>query len=380
VRGNSILVPVDELLRRVVNDKPWVDLIDLDDVLFIELPAPRPFESALHGFLMSLKESLPAIRTRIWARYDAFRDIVEIVILHAPAQGCSQRDITAWRCARGVYEPVWKQIQSVLREQGVDLFDGDLSSDFPSAYLRFQRPAAMPKPARGSVLAEKNRLPLDAFYQLLVERGRWSEVRWTSYRFSFWAWTSARMARERAGQTVLCPAVGIRIDPWLFAHAGCRVVALDTASAAIEMLAHPERYPRVLSRKAYDSQMLMGNGSEWPRPISEMPALENAAVCRTLRERIAFLAASVEHLPVCSRSVGTIFAGFDGLPEGVDIYSMIEEWLRVLGPGGHIFVMLNDRSFSLVKAYLLQRGLSDDAASAAPAISDAGSFTLMAGG
>jgi hypothetical protein len=190
---------------------------------------------------------------------------------------------------------------------------------------------------------EVEHLPWDERYHYLLDRATWGSIRHMVFRFSSLAEYFAARCVEFGLLRVFIPSVGLCVHPWLFADRGVSVVTTDAAGSALAALSEPDRWPRLYSRAAFErwdiaesaSYATQGN----PDYFTRMPDLENRAVGESLRQRITFAQGDWADLPLAGGSVDAIFAT-NALPResSAEQLRVLREWVRVVRPGGLVFI------------------------------------------
>lgn len=202
-------------------------------------------------------------------------------------------------------------------------------------------------------------------YALLLGETPWSDLREDAYRWSFLAERLASYAARHELRTALCCSVGLNVDPWLLAAAGLRVVAVEEAWPALEATAHPERLPGLYSADAKERwhvrQAHTYVGQVNPEAFDLMPDLARPEVVAELSRRTLWLRADQGRLPLPPASVDVVFT-CNALPRGEESAprtALLDEWLRVLRPGGLVVLaMHNARGICReVRGLLSARGL-----------------------
>lgn len=226
-----------------------------------------------------------------------------------------------------------------------------------------------------------------ARYTLLLRETPWRDLREDAYRWSFLAERLASYATRHGLRTALCCSVGLNVDPWLLAAAGLRVVALDEAWPAVEATAHPGRLPRLYSdaKERWDiRQTHTYSGHVNPEAFDRMPDLARPEVVAELSARTLWLHADQGRLPLPTASIDLIFT-CNALPRGDEPAPrtvLLDEWLRVLRPGGLVFLaMHNARGICReVRGLLTDRGLAEVSVRApdGPAPGPRGAFAIFA--
>lgn len=219
-------------------------------------------------------------------------------------------------------------------------------------------------PFRGPVreaFPEIKHLPWDEQYRYLLERATWESLRHTVFRFSKLAESFAVRCAEFGLSRILIPSVGLCVHPWLFADRGLFVAATDAAASALSALSEPNRWPRLYSRAAFErwdiaesaSYATQGN----PDHFARMPNLEDRDVRESLRQRITFAHSDWADLPLRGGSVDAIFAT-NALPResSVEQLQVLREWVRVVRPGGLVFIAQHNFFDSDVEPVLRDAG------------------------
>jgi SAM-dependent methyltransferase len=163
------------------------------------------------------------------------------------------------------------------------------------------------------------------------------------FRFSNLAESFAARCVALGLSRVLIPSVGLCVHPWLFANHGLSAVATDAAASSLAALSEPERWPRLYSRAAFErwdiaesaSFATQGN----PDHFERMPDLEDQRVRESLRQRISFAVNDWADLHLRAGGVDAIFAT-NALPResSVEQLHVLKEWVRVVRPGGLVFI------------------------------------------
>jgi len=199
-------------------------------------------------------------------------------------------------------------------------------------------------------------------YRVWLERESWQSLRDRVYRFSNLAASLSERCRTCGMTTVLIPSVGICVHPWLFASRGLKVIATDSAATALSALSEPGRNPNLYSSAAYERWDNSTCASYAMIPHHDhfdgMPALEVEHVREELRQRIEFVVADWASVPVPSGSVDLVFAT-NAVPRESDSerVAVLEEWVRVLRPGGIVFIAQHHAGADWgVESFLLERG------------------------
>jgi Methyltransferase domain len=208
---------------------------------------------------------------------------------------------------------------------------------------------------------EVDHLPWSERYGLLLERESWGLLGHMAFRFSDLATMAADRCLACQMTNVLIPSVGICIHPWLFACRGLTVTATDCANTALAALSEPHLQPRLYSSAAYERWDISDCGSyatiPQPNHFDGMPALEHEHIREELRRRISFKVADWACLPLPDESVDFVFAT-NALPRNSDaeILGVLNEWIRVLRPGGVAFIAQHNPTAGLdVGSFFLAR-------------------------
>lgn len=201
-------------------------------------------------------------------------------------------------------------------------------------------------PAEREALPDVHDLPWEEHYAALLARASFSTLRQRAYRFARWAQFVAYYALEHRLATILCPGVGLAVDPWVFAAFGGRVVALDRARTPLAALAAPD--PRVYSAAGHDAwdaeQSVVWVNATSPHSCGvRTPDLGDAELRARLAARVCFLQGDQARLPLPDAAVDVVFAT-NALPRGDDAEreAVYAEWLRVLQPGGLIYASMHN--------------------------------------
>jgi SAM-dependent methyltransferase len=208
---------------------------------------------------------------------------------------------------------------------------------------------------------EVKHLPWNERYRNLLDRATWESLRGMVFRFSNLAETFAARCGECGASRILIPSVGLCVHPWLFADHGLSVVATDAARTALDVLAEPERWPRLYSRAAFErwdiaeSARFATQGN--PDHFEWMPDLGDRAVRESLGQRVTFFPSDWGDLPLEARSVDAIFAT-NALPResSAERLQVLNEWARVIRPGGLAFIAQHNFVESDVESILFAAG------------------------
>ncbi len=208
---------------------------------------------------------------------------------------------------------------------------------------------------------EVDHLPWDERYRRLLERATWESLRGRVFRFSNLATAFATRCVEFGLSRTLIPSVGLCVHPWLFADHGLSVVTTEIAQSALAVLSEPNRWPRLYSLAAFErwdiaesaSYATQGN----PNHFARMPDLDDEGVRELLRRRITFAHRDWADLPLADRSVDALFAT-NALPResSAEQFRVLQEWIRVVRPGGVVFFAQHNFYDSDVEAILSNAG------------------------
>ena len=183
-------------------------------------------------------------------------------------------------------------------------------------------------------------------YELKLARASWDSLRSEVFRNCHQAAMVAEHFNLSSTPTVYIPSVGICVHPWIFADRGFQVIASDIASTAIQAVSLPHNFPRMYSRQSYDRWDISetcnwGYDTEGFHPVhfSGMPDLGAAEQYASLAKRISFSCSDWAEVPIPDDGVDLIFA-VNALPRTLkgDVKRVLAEWIRVLRPGGCIFI------------------------------------------
>jgi hypothetical protein len=217
-----------------------------------------------------------------------------------------------------------------------------------------------PHPEREDLL-EGRHLPWDERYRVQLEREAWSSLRDTVFRFSSLAATLADRCVALGMSNVLVPSVGLCVHPWLFADRGLTVTATDSATSALAALSDPGGHPSLYSSAAYERWDIATCASfamiPHPDHFDGMPLLEDARVREELSRRITFAVADWRQLPVPPGSVDLVFAT-NAVPRdsAVERVAVLEEWVRVLRPGGVVYIAQHHAGDWGIEPFFRERG------------------------
>jgi Methyltransferase domain len=190
---------------------------------------------------------------------------------------------------------------------------------------------------------EVNHLTWDERYSYLLERAAWASLRGMVFRFSNLAESFAAWCVKLGLSRVLIPSVSLCVHPWLFADHSLSVVATDSARSALAALSEPNRWPRLYSRSAFEQWDIAGSACYAtqgnPDHFARMPELQDCNVREYLGSRLQFVLSDWADLPSASGSVDAIFAT-NALPREpyTDQLRVLKEWVRVVRPGGLVFI------------------------------------------
>lgn len=190
---------------------------------------------------------------------------------------------------------------------------------------------------------EIERLPWDERYRYGLERTTWECLREKVFRFSAFAESFANHCFHLGVSHVLIPSVGLCVHPWLFAAKGLTVTATDAATTALNALSEPDQWPRMYSRDAFERWDIAESSSYasqgTPASFVQLPDLMNPAVRESLRNRLVFSPGDWADLPLRDASVDAVFAT-NALPRisSIERSRVLREWIRVVRPGGSVFI------------------------------------------
>ena len=323
-----------------------------DGPTWVEVALPDRFAASLDAAIRAFQLLRPGTRTLVSAEVNTYRKAVVVRVLQ---NGRSDRD----RGGR-VKAPLarsFDQLRSVVQRDGgsLDYWGGNNYLDVLIPY---------PNPDRDD-FPEVEHLAWNDRYRVLLERESWSSLRDRAFRFSDLASRLAARCVARRMKCVLVPSVGICVHPWLFASRALNVAATDSAGVALAALSKPGLGPNLYSTAAYErwdiSECATFAMMPHPGHFDGMPALEDDRVREVLRQRIVFLTAEWVRLPVASPTVDLVFAT-NAVPRSSDVEreAVLGEWVRVLRPGGVVFIVQhNPGADRRAESFLSERGLSE---------------------
>ncbi|MHC5080577.1 MAG: hypothetical protein ACYTHN_16325 [Planctomycetota bacterium] len=235
--------------------------------------------------------------------------------------------------------------------------------------IHFHRARLSAKPTRFVLLPKPK--DWEERYRLQLDLLCWSMLRSGVFRFAHEAERVADWASVRRLKSVFCPAVGLCIDPWLFAHLGFHVWACDTAPIAIEVLSRPDLHPQIYGSEARE-QWDVDKASSYaggvnPDAFETMLFLEEKEFVEERGERITFNTEDRRGDFIDVGSIDVIFA-CNALPrEEVSeatrpaLVALLESWVRCLNPEGLLFIHVHNAYdvWSEAREYLLTRGLRE---------------------
>jgi hypothetical protein len=205
-------------------------------------------------------------------------------------------------------------------------------------------------------------LPWDERYRVRLERESWSSLRHAVFRFSNLAATLADRCVARGVTTVLVPSVGLCVHPWLFADRGLTVTATDSAPSALAALSDPGRHPNLYSSAAHERWDIAACASyamiPQPDHFDGMPALEDDRVREALLHRVTFAVADWAQVPISAGTMDLVFAT-NAVPRdsAAERVAVLEEWVRVLRPGGVVFIAQHHAAIDWgMESFLHERG------------------------
>ncbi len=300
-----------------------------DDPAAVDIADPQQFAACLDNALRAFRDVRGGADYLVNAAVNAHRR--EVWVRFVQRGSCQDRDGRVDPALEASFRP----LRAALATSGGDLhyWGGD---NYVDISLPFDGPVREHFP-------EVNNLPWDERYRQLLARATWDTLRGMVFRFSNLAESLAARCVHAGSSRVLVPSVGLCVHPWIFAHHGLSVVATDTATIALAVLAEPERWPRLFSRAAFErwdigeSATYASQGN--PDHFARMPDLQDAGVRESLRRRVTFTLGDWANLPLASATVDAIFAT-NALPREspAERHRVVEEWIRVIRPGGIVFI------------------------------------------
>jgi hypothetical protein len=321
-----------------------------DGPTWVEVDQPDRFAASLDAAIRAFQHLRPGTRTLVSANVNTYRKAVVIRVLQ---NGRSDRD-RGGRVEASLARS-FERLQSVVQQDGgsLDYWGGNNYLDVLIPY---------PNPDRDD-FPEVKHLVWNERYRVLLERESWPSLRHRAFRFSDLAARLAARCVARRMKRVLVPSVGICVHPWLFASRGLNVAATDSAETALAALSEPGLRPNLYSTTAYERWDISECASfaMMPHPghFDGMPALEDDRAREVLRQRIVFLTAEWVRLPVTSGTVDLVFAT-NAVPRSSDVEreAVLGEWVRVLRPGGAVFIVQhNPGADRRAESFLSEQGL-----------------------
>ncbi|MGL4550288.1 MAG: methyltransferase domain-containing protein [Gemmataceae bacterium] len=300
-----------------------------DDATPLDIADPRLLSAALDDALRAFHDLRNGADYLVSAEVNAYHRAVWVrFVQRGPSQDCDGQ-------VEPALEPVFRALRAEATKSGGDLCYWGGNNYFDVSL-----------PFRGRVreaFPEVEHLPWEARYRYLLERATWESLRGMAFRSSNLAESFAALCVEFRMSRVLIPSVGLCVHPWLFADRGLSVVATDAAGLALATLAGPDRWPRLYSRAAFErwdiaqsaSYATQGN----PDHFERMPDLEDVGVRKSLCRRITFALSDWADLPLEGGSVDALFAT-NALPResSGERSRVLKEWVRVVRPGGVVFI------------------------------------------
>ena len=318
-----------------------------DDPTPVEIADPQQFSACLDGALHAFRDLRSGTDYLVSAEVNTFHRAVWVrFVQRGPCQdrnGLIEPEL----------EPAFQALRAVIAKSGGDL-DYWGGNNYFDISLPFRSPIREDFP-------EVEHLPWDERYRYLLERATWGSLRGMVFRFSNLAESFAARCVEFGMSRVLIPSVGLCVHPWLFADHGLSVVATDAAESALATLSEPDRWPRLYSRLAFErwdiaqssSYATQGN----PDHFARMPDLQDRGVRESLRQRITFAVSDWADLPLGDGSVDAIFAT-NALPRdsAAEQFQVLKEWVRLVRPGGLVFITQHNFFSSDVEPTLRDAG------------------------
>ena len=362
-------IDIEKSLREALSDLSRVRIAGLDEPQQIACHNPGVMMAAIRDLVAVYLQINPKcevlIRVEAWKETD---DILIAIVVSPkplritntlPQQPLPQELLESLEHLRTIVQSENGQFNGKLRESKI------APDNENSTAIWFPRSPNCPKPQRSWQDTPPTILPWNELYRWRLAHHSWDILRHEVYRFAREVEQVIAWAQSHGLNTVLCPAVGLCVDPWLFAHAGFNVIANDIAVSALEILAKPELTPQLYSTNAkelWDIEMTMMYRRPHPHTFKNMPALENSSYQKQLASKIQFLTADAGHLSLAANSVDVIFA-CNALPRGQkrERRAVLKEWLRILKPQGLVFIrMHNDYQIcSELRNFLLAAGLQE---------------------
>jgi hypothetical protein len=319
-----------------------------DDPTFVNIANPKQLVACLDEAISAFHELRPTAQTLVDV---AVNDVRELVLLRIVQNGyCDHHGQV-----EAIVEPSFKMLRTVVEENnGVFHYWGGnnyIDVGFPHGGSGRQS------------FPEVDHLPWDQRYRNLLDRASWWSLRNTAFRFSNLAVGIAGRCIEAKMNNVLIPSVGLCIAPWLFASCGLSVTATDISEVALAALSEPIRWPLIYSHAAYErwdvSTCAAFASVPHPDHFTGMPALEDEQFVSVLRKRIGFVHSDWARVPLETATVDLVFATNAVPRESIEQrVRVLEEWIRVLRPGGVIFIVQHHPPANWkVEDFFLDRGL-----------------------
>jgi hypothetical protein len=325
-----------------------------DDPTPVDIDDPRSFVTCLDNALRAFRDLRGGENYLVSAEVNAYHRCVGVRFVQ-----------------RGEWEKKWEdrigQVEPALEAVFLDLYAVAAKSGGAFSYWGGTNFLDLSFPFQGPVreeFPEVKHLPWDEQYRQLLRRATWGSLRRMVFRFSNLAESYAARCVEFGVCSVLIPSVGLCVHPWLFADHDLSVIATDAAGSALSVLSEPDRWPRLYSQSAFErwdvaqsaSYATQGN----PDHFSRMPDLEDRAVRESLRQRITFALGDWADLPLGGGSVDAIFAT-NALPREspAEQLRVLREWVRVVRPGGLVFIAQHNFFDSNVEPVLRGAGWAE---------------------
>jgi hypothetical protein len=345
-------IDIKELLRSVqALQTPRTRIGCPDDPTPVGIADLRSFVTCLDNALRAFRDLRGGADYLVSAEVNAYHRCVGVRFVQRGECG------KAWEDRIGQVEPALEAVfldlyAAAARNDGVFSYWG--GTNFLDLSFPFKGPVREEFP-------EVKHLPWDERYRYLLERATWGSLRHMVFRFSNLAESFATRCVELGLSRALIPSVGLCVHPWLFAEHGLSVVATDAAGSALTALSEPHRWPRLYSQAAFErwdiaeSAHYATQGN--PDHFARMPDLEDRGVRESLRQRITFALSAWADLPLRSGSVDAIFAT-NALPResSAEQLRVLEEWARVVRPGGIVFIAQHNFFDAGVEAVLRDSG------------------------
>jgi hypothetical protein len=309
----------------------------------------KVFAAALESMIRAFRQLRPGTQTLVSADVNACRKEVGIrVVQNGPSD----------RGGNGQAEASLGASLDVLRA-AAERNGGQLHYWGGNNYFDVSLP--YPNPDRED-FPDVSHLPWDERYRFLLKRASWLSLRHTVFRFSDLAMTISKRSAAYGLATVLVPSVGICVHPWLFASLGLTATSTDSSNTALAVLSEPGRHPNLYSTAAYERWDISNCASfamiPHPDHFDGMPALEVDQIREKLRQQLSFVVADWAHLPVPAATVDLVFAT-NAVPRdsNAERVAVFEEWVRVLRPGGFIFIAQHHAGPDWgIEKFMLERG------------------------